>query len=62
MDDILLNALGALIGFLFYVALNAIKKYLPGIFGKDIIYNVLCFIILILMVLYLLGRMGISII
>ena len=62
VDDILLNALGALIGFLFYVALNAIKKYLPGIFGKDIIYNVLCFIILILMVLYLLGRMGISII
>lgn len=62
VDDILLNALGSLIGFLSYVALNAIKKYLPGIFGKDIIYNVLCFIILILMVLYLLGRMGISII
>lgn len=61
VDDILLNALGAICGFLLYVALNAIKKYLPGIFGKDLIYNVLCFIILIFMVLFLLGRMGVVI-
>ena len=61
VDDILLNALGAIGGFLIYVALNAIKKYLPGIFGKDLIYNVLCFIILIFMVLFLLGRMGVRI-
>ncbi len=61
VDDILLNALGAISGFLLYVALNAIKKYLPGIFGKDLIYNVLCFIILIFMILFLLGRMGVKI-
>ena len=59
VDDILLNALGALIGFLFYVALNAIKKYLPGIFEKDLIYNIICFIILGCMVLYFLSRMGV---
>ena len=51
IDDILLNALGAILGFLLYVALNAIKKYLPGIFGKDIIYNIICFIILAVMVI-----------
>ena len=62
VDDIILNALGSIIGFLLYVALNAIKKYMPGIFGKDLIYNILCFIILIMMVLYLLGRMGVHII
>ena len=62
IDDILLNTLGAILGFLLYVALNAIKKYLPGIFGKDIIYNIICFIILAVMVLYLLSIMGINII
>lgn len=61
VDDIILNALGAITGFLIYVALNAIKKYLPGIFAKDIIYNIICFIILLFMVLYLLGRMGVYI-
>ena len=60
IDDIILNSLGAIIGFLLYVALNAIKKYLPGIFA--IIYNILCLIILAIMVLYLLSRMGVNII
>ena len=62
VDDIILNSLGAIIGFLIYVALNAIKKHLPGIFRRDIIYNILCLIILIIMVLYLLSRMGVNII
>lgn len=62
VDDIILNVVGAICGFLLYVALKAIKKYLPGIFAKDIIYNIICFIILIFMVLCLLGRMGVNII
>lgn len=62
VDDILLNVVGAIIGFLLYVALNAIKKYLPSIFGRDIVYNILCFGILVLMILYLLRRMGVNII
>ena len=62
VDDIILNSLGAIIGFLIYIRLGAIKKHLPGIFKKDIIYNILCFIILIIMVLYLLSRMGVNII
>lgn len=61
VDDIILNSLGAIIGFLIYIGLGAIKKHLPGIFKKDIIYNILCFIILIIMVLYLLSRMGVNI-
>ena len=62
VDDIILNSLGAIIGFLIYIGLGAIKKHLPGIFKKDIIYNIFCFIILIIMVLYLLSRMGVNII
>ena len=62
VDDIILNSLGAIIGFLIYIGLGAIKKHLPGIFKKDIIYNILCFTILIIMVLYLLSRMGVNII
>ena len=62
VDDIILNSLGAIIGFLIYIGLGAIKKHLPGIFKKDIIYNILCFIILIIMVLYLLSRIGVNII
>ena len=61
VDDIILNSLGAIIGFLIYIGLGAIKKHLPGIFKKDIIYNILCLIILIIMVLYLLSRMGVNI-
>ncbi len=61
VDDIILNSLGAILGFLLYIALNAIKKHLPGIFKKDIIYNILCLIILLIMVLYLLSRMGVNI-
>ena len=61
VDDIILNSLGAIIGFLIYIGLGAIKKHLPGIFKKDIIYNILCFIILIIMVLYLFSRMGVNI-
>ena len=60
VDDIILNSLGAIIGFLIYIGLGDIKKHLPGIFKKDIIYNILCFIILIIMVLYLLSRMGVN--
>lgn len=61
VDDILLNTFGAILGFLLYVAFNAIKKYLPALFDNDLIYNILSFIILVIMIIYLLGRMGVSI-
>ena len=60
VDDIILNVFGSFIGFLLYVSFKAIKKYLPSIFEKDIIYNLVCFLILVAMVLYLLTRMGVK--
>lgn len=62
VDDILLNVVGALIGFLLYVSFNAIKKFLPSIFGKDLVYNILSFIVLVLMVIYILSRMGVNVV
>ena len=62
IDDILLNTVGAIIGFLLYVSFNAIKKFLPSVFKNDLIYNVISFIILGFLVLYLLSIMGVNII
>ncbi len=62
VDDILLNVVGALIGFLLYVSFNAIKKFLPGIFQNELFYNILSIIVLILIVLYVLSRMGVNIV
>lgn len=62
IDDILLNAVGALIGFLLYVSFNAIKKFLPGIFQNELFYNIISIIVLILMAIYILGQMGVYVI
>ena len=53
VDDIILNVIGGVIGYFIYVALNAIRTHLPKFLQKDFIYNIICFIILIVIVLYL---------
>ena len=50
IDDVILNIIGGICGFIIYICLNAIKKHLPGIFQRDIIYNILCVIITIAVV------------
>jgi len=45
IDDILLNVVGSIIGFLIYVSLNAIRKHLPKFFQSDLFYNILCLVI-----------------
>ena len=52
IDDIILNVVGGIAGWLLYIGLSAIKNHLPKIFRKDIIYNILCVILLIVMILY----------
>ena len=53
VDDIILNVVGGILGFLLYTGLNAIKKHLPKILQRDWIYNILSILILIFVVLYL---------
>ena len=60
IDDILLNVVGAIIGFLFYIGFTAIKKHLPKFFRSDLFYNIICIILLVIAVIYYFQIMGIS--
>lgn len=55
IDDIILNVVGGILGFLIFTACDAIKKKLPKLFQKDFLYNILSIIVIILIVLYFLG-------
>ena len=52
IDDIILNIVGGIIGFLLFTALNAIKNHLPKILQKDWIYNILSIALFILIIIY----------
>ena len=60
IDDILLNVIGAIIGFLLYIGFTAIKKHLPKFFRSDLFYNIICIILLVIAVIYYFQIMGIS--
>lgn len=60
VDDIILNVVGGIIGFLLFIGLDAIRKKLPKIFQNDLFYNMLAIILLILIVLYLFGTVRIG--
>ncbi len=55
IDDIILNVIGGIAGFLIYVALDAIRKKLPSFFQKDSFYNFLSILMIVFVILYLLG-------
>ena len=55
VDDIILNVVGGIIGFLIFIALNAIKNHLPKFLRKDWFLNLLSIIIIVIIVLYLLN-------
>ncbi len=52
IDDVMLNIIGAILGYFIYIALDAIYKHLPKIFQKDFIYDVISLIILVMFILY----------
>lgn len=52
VDDIILNIVGAIIGYFVYIACDAIYKHLPKILQKDFIYDVISLIILTMFILY----------
>lgn len=55
VDDIILNVVGGILGFLVYIGLDAIRKKLPSIFQKDGFYNFLSILLVIIIGLYLFG-------
>lgn len=52
IDDVMLNIVGAILGYFVYIALDAIYKHLPKILQKDFIYDVISLIILVVFILY----------
>ena len=55
IDDIILNVVGGIIGFLIYVGLDAIKKKLPDVFRRNWFYAFITLVLIVLLVLYALG-------
>ena len=58
VDDIILNVIGAILGFLVFKIVYFLKLKSPSFLKKDIIYNILMVIIIILMLVYILGIIG----
>lgn len=59
VDDIILNVCGAILGFMVYISLCAIKKHLPKFLQKDFIYSILCIILAALITYYSLKFLGV---
>ena len=50
IDDIILNFLGAILGFMCYISMRAIKNHLPKILQNNIFYNILAIIVIIIII------------
>ena len=59
IDDIILNIVGGMFGYLLYIGLSAINRRLPDIFKSDLFYNIICIILILLFGIYILGYGGI---
>jgi len=60
IDDIILNVMGAILGFFAYIALNAIKKHLPRFMQSDTFYNIICVVLCIICFVYFTKIMGLG--
>ncbi|MBR5662574.1 MAG: VanZ family protein [Bacilli bacterium] len=59
IDDIILNVVGSIIGYLLYLALKKLKQKLPSCLKKDFIYNILSLLIFAGIIYWLIHRIGI---
>lgn len=58
VDDILLNCIGGICGFLLFIGLSAIKRHLPKFLQRDIVYNILTVILIIFIIIYICNLWG----
>ena len=52
IDDILLNVVGGIVGFLLCIALDAIKRRLPKFLQKDAVYSIFSVVVIVAIVVY----------
>lgn len=55
VDDIFLNVLGTIIGYLIYKLFKKLQKHLPDFFKSSLFYNIIWLIIIFILVIYFLG-------
>jgi glycopeptide antibiotics resistance protein len=55
IDDIILNVVGGIIGYLLYISITAINRRLPDLLKSDTLYDIICIIIIILFGIYIFG-------
>lgn len=60
VDDIILNVLGGMTGYLLYIGLTAIKNHLPKFFQRDFFYNLICILFIILFGFYYYKYIGLG--
>ncbi len=60
VDDIILNVAGSVLGFLLYIGLSAIKKHLPRFFQRDLVYNILCILLFLIVLVYFAKIIGLG--
>ena len=53
IDDIILNVVGGIIGYLLYRILKGIKNHLPDFLQKDWLYNIISVILVLLIIFYI---------
>ena len=58
VDDILLNCLGGICGFLLYIGLSAIQRHLPSFLRRDLVYNILTLCLIAVIVISLFNWWG----
>lgn len=59
IDDIILNVLGSIIGYLLYIGLKSMKRKLPEVLKKDFVYNIISLLLFAGIIYWLLCRIGI---
>ena len=62
IDDILLNTIGCIIGYLIYLGFKSIKNHLPEFLKSKGFNNLVCIVIIVVVIIYLLDLWGVSII
>ena len=55
IDDVILNVVGGLAGYLLYVGWKAIEKRLPNFLKSELVYNLICGILVLLFLIYVFG-------
>lgn len=60
VDDIILNVFGAILGFMCYICVRAVKNHLPGILRSNWFYNLLAIIVIIIIALLFGNIWGLS--